>query len=480
MEPGLAATLANLDTGRPEENVTAIKSAVVNYLREADSAIAIESTDYFNHSFSPDLVISWGGGSRRVFIRTDSREASLLEDLDWVVADSPLILPLTEVIASSSDQEDVGAEGGLDRESTRRGAMISSPRALEELHGDSAMRVTRLFAQAVVRGGRGLLDDARARRVSATVAEGYRGAEQADPESTAAAVASVEELVTLGEAKNVTRLLKAVWIGSGGSELAFPGATGVSGDLTSESLQFLLDLGDVGDDDFWARVAQRVDLQTLESLSIAPESDRFQSLVGQSLKRLRGRALIVTDDGNPFLEDDEIRWFARREFLGLQAKDFRAAFTTLGVDALQDVGTQRESTGLSILPLLDRLSAHGLGFSEMRFLSPSGSALAFRPAEPAMASDDAFLAELTEPLESNATVVFLVLPLGSGREILCDLRRGRAYGRTAAKFYVTEMIKAALPILRPLTIGQRNALSIEISNGETQASAGDEQSGEDN
>jgi hypothetical protein len=223
MQQGLAATLANLDAGTPERNVSAIKDAVVRYLREADSAIEIDRTDYFNHSFSPDLVLSWSDssrGSRRVFIRTDSREASLREDLDWVVADAPLNLPLTDVtggsISAAHPEESV-----LDQESSRRGAMISTPRALEELHGDSSDRVCRLFSQAVVRGGKGLLNENRARHASTVVAQGYVGAQRTDAPATAAAVSSIEELVTLNQAKNVTRLLQAVWIGSGAPRRRF-------------------------------------------------------------------------------------------------------------------------------------------------------------------------------------------------------------------------------------------------------------------
>jgi hypothetical protein len=130
-----------------------------------------------------------------------------------------------------------------------------------------------------------------------------------------------------------------------------------------------------------------------------------------------------------------------------------------------DVGTARDGEGMSIRVLLDRLNERRLGFFEMRFISSSGSELRFRPARSGDASDDALLAELTDPLENNATVVFVAVPLAGGREILCDLRRGRAFRRTAAKFYVTEMLGAALPLLQPVTEEQAHTLGIESPSG---------------
>src|SRR4051812_28082092 len=105
MEPSLATTLADLSGSDPEANVAAIKTAVANYLSEADPGSRIRTTEYFNHTFSPDLILSWGddsAGTRRVFIRTDARESSLREDLDWVPADAPLFLPLRDVIQSAT------------------------------------------------------------------------------------------------------------------------------------------------------------------------------------------------------------------------------------------------------------------------------------------------------------------------------------------------------------------------------------------
>ncbi|RBY83190.1 hypothetical protein DQ240_17470 [Blastococcus sp. TF02A-26] len=234
----------------------------------------------------------------------------------------------------------------------------------------------------------------------------------------------------------------------------------MGGPLTVDSLQFLLDLGEVGDDGFWSRVAARLDLSELVRLSVPPESQRFQSLVQQALPRLRGRGFAVTDDGNPFLGTDELRWYAREGYLGLQAHDFRVGFVA-DTGQLNAIGQARNSGGLGIRVLLDRLNDRDLTFSEMRFIASSGAALAFRPAEPARASGDTLLLELTEPLENNATAVSVAIPMSSGREIICDLKESRAQGRTGAKFRLPEMLESALPLVQPLSEEQLHYLRVD-------------------
>lgn len=476
MENGLQSTLANLATEDPARNVEAIKTAVANYLREADESLAIEATQYFNHSFAPDLVLNWTGqtsGSRQVFIRTDSREDSLLDDLGWLASDAPLLLPLAELVPPQVGAEDVPLEALLDQAALRRDAMVATPSSLEELRSpDHASVVSRLFTQAVVRGGRGLLDENRARSASRTVELGYEGAQSSNVDSTQAAVQSIESLVRLGEAAAITRLLQAVWIGGGGSEFTFPGATGVSGPLTVDSLQFLLDLGEVGDDDFWGRVASRLQLSDIVRLTVAPESQRFQTLMQQALPRLRGRGFAATDDGNPFLQPYELRWYARQGHLGLQASDFRVGFVA-ELGSLTSVGPARDVDGLGIRVLLDRLDQRDLSFAEMKFLASSGAELSFRPAVPSGPSDDSLLVELTDPLENNAIAVSVAVTMSSGREIFCDLQTSRAQGRTGAKFHLTEMIHSALPLVQPISEERLHWLGLGLDSPAVNESDGD-------
>lgn len=463
MEQSLAATLSDLSGSDPDANVASIKNAVTNYLHEADPGSIIRQTDYFNHTFTPDLVLTWedeSKGSRSIYIRTDSREASLREDLEWAPASEPLFLPLAEVVHASSPADRTDARTDLDTASAQSGAMIASPRSLEALRSaDPSSRVARLFSRAVVRGGRGLLDVSRAEVASSTVLRGYQGAQVADSSPTEAAIEGVETLVRLNEATAVTRFLQAVWIGGGGAESAFPGATGVSGGVTTDSLQLLLDMGDVGDDEFWTRVSRSVDLDRLTRLTVAPDSSRFQELVRQAMKRLRGKGFAVLRDRNELLTDGELRWYARDGVLGLQSRHFRAAFSPSVSSSLDDAGQPLDGDGLSIRTLLDRLEDQRLEITRLSFDTGTGTALTITLAEPGTLADDELLSSLTEPLESNATAVSVDISLSGGRSVHCNLKNGRARGNTGAKYFLPEMLESVLPVLQHLTSAEKRSLS---------------------
>lgn len=468
IEPGLAAALSHLDDGNPGANITAIKQVVANYLTEADPASSVRTTDYFNHTFSPDLILRWGsdeGSTRRVFIRTDARVDSLREDINWMEAEAPLVIPLSNITGAVGTADDQDPDD-LESTSRRRGAMVTSPAALENLHqAVAASPLQSAFSQAVVRGGRGVVSADRAARVGSLVAEGYAGAQIGAATSTAAAIAAIEDVVVVPQAVGVTRILQAVWIGGGAEPTKFPGATGLSLDqLASSSLQFLLDLAEVGDDVFWERVSAGLELADLESLNVAPESERFQQLVWASFARLRGRNMAIAQEPNPFLGAAELKWFARDGFLGLQAQNFRAGFTSGQADQLSDLAETVGSGEIGIRQLLERLDSNGLGFSELRLVADSGSILTFSPASSESASSDSLLAELTGPLEQNATVARVNIPMRDSRDVICNLSTMRTYGRTASKYYLTELLATAFPVMYPLSEEQKGFVDRSVAS----------------
>src|SRR6266508_1429332 len=48
-----------LSIERTADSTAAVKRAVARSLRAVDAGVTIETTEYFNHSFAPDLVLKW-------------------------------------------------------------------------------------------------------------------------------------------------------------------------------------------------------------------------------------------------------------------------------------------------------------------------------------------------------------------------------------------------------------------------------------
>jgi hypothetical protein len=56
-----AEVVRSLDGDDPRGNITALKGAVREQLQATDNRVRVDLTDHFNHSFVPDLVLSWPG-----------------------------------------------------------------------------------------------------------------------------------------------------------------------------------------------------------------------------------------------------------------------------------------------------------------------------------------------------------------------------------------------------------------------------------
>ena len=64
------------------DTISSIKAAVIDGLRMADSTVNVHSTDYFNHTFTPDLVMNWqrlGQEERYVYLRFNDNLRYLAE-----------------------------------------------------------------------------------------------------------------------------------------------------------------------------------------------------------------------------------------------------------------------------------------------------------------------------------------------------------------------------------------------------------------
>ena len=115
---GIRAVLDHaLGEPRGEDLISGVKSAVIAELETLDPSIDIKSTDYFNHSFIPDLTLSWkeAGKSitRDVFLRYSLRSAAIGGDVEALADMGPILLALQEdedrrvVEAAGREVEDV-------------------------------------------------------------------------------------------------------------------------------------------------------------------------------------------------------------------------------------------------------------------------------------------------------------------------------------------------------------------------------------
>ena len=57
MSDEVAIAISGMLDGDPERNITSIKNAVIAQFRESDQGVIPETTEYFNHTYAPDIVL---------------------------------------------------------------------------------------------------------------------------------------------------------------------------------------------------------------------------------------------------------------------------------------------------------------------------------------------------------------------------------------------------------------------------------------
>lgn len=147
---------------READIIAGVKAAVIDELKSLDPLAQVDSTDYFNHSFVPDLVVKWHERGkvteRNVYLRFSLRAASLGGDVSALAETGPILLALKEN-EDSSAREDVQQEvSGTAR------VLVTDISALDEATvvepSSTASPLLSLARSNLLRGARGLLETA--------------------------------------------------------------------------------------------------------------------------------------------------------------------------------------------------------------------------------------------------------------------------------------------------------------------------------
>ncbi|MET9313640.1 hypothetical protein ABZX12_17605 [Kribbella sp. NPDC003505] len=166
----VSAEIANaLSQPVPDDLVRAVKSVVRRELEELSPDASVTPTEYYNHSYIPDMVVEWGGGSgprrkREIFIRQSLRSYSIQRDLDVLSDREPVVLGL-----ANARDEDERVDATVVREAmpehartlvtevNTMAAMTAEPAPVDSSSPDIAAPLMRLIRTNVIEGGRGFL-----------------------------------------------------------------------------------------------------------------------------------------------------------------------------------------------------------------------------------------------------------------------------------------------------------------------------------
>lgn len=425
-------------------SVSAIKTAVGESLRAADSAVQIHSTEYFNNTYSPDFVLSWPGQKeiRKLFLRADSNPAYLKEDVEIVGDDESILMPLAHSLAS----EESDAE--LQELSARHSVLVANSDSVDALAKESKQSpYGGLISRAILQGGKGLVRRERAESIAEAVAEGFESASKSSPAHIEDAVKAAHGVLDTPRSNTIDSFLQALWIASGARADTFPVAVAANPSVDSSSLAFLLEMPDLDDDGFWSRIGASIDIERVLRSGILGSTPNLQRLMRVNASSLRARVCRVAESRH-LANTRKYDWFVGEGGLGLSLGDVSAIFTN---QRISDI----EAEGVNSIQSIDSVGERA-SFAGVRLVAVSISAkdrrIEYIADQQVDISHDRQLSNVASALGRSAGVQSATATVGAAnRRLICNFADSTSHGNSNAKYYLSEMALTALPLFVDLS-----------------------------
>ncbi|QHY96651.1 hypothetical protein SSPS47_16205 [Streptomyces sp. S4.7] len=282
-----------------------VKHVVAKELQSLDPKTEIKATDYFNHTFIPDFVLTWGSGNQRptrdIYLRFSVDAPLIRRDLKSLHEESPAFIAISDgARPSGSDPESLAYQYD--------DCLLSSTAALEAIaREDSQTPVTQMLKASLLQGGKGYLIGNSAAEVQRAVSHADAALLRLDGPEVSASVRSMNDYLSPAFSSRIERVMQVMWVSQGGDAERFPGthetaAALSSGELT-QILPFLLSLEDVANNDFWRNLGENLSIGHLQELEHWRGSMNLNLLVNANLDRITARGAAV-DQIQPDLFDD--------------------------------------------------------------------------------------------------------------------------------------------------------------------------------
>lgn len=167
--PAVAAIRQARAQTTTEDVIDGVKAAVITEIKRLDPTLIIKKTDYFNHSYIPDLIALWREEGkekeRRIFIRGSLTSVVAAEDVVSLADQEPLLIGLGEERKKTLTELRKQIPGSSRALATEVGATSRIPTLTRDEERDT--QLSGLVRANIVRGGRGLLSEKAADRIVA-------------------------------------------------------------------------------------------------------------------------------------------------------------------------------------------------------------------------------------------------------------------------------------------------------------------------
>lgn len=393
---------------------TDVKLRVCEELARVDPAAEIRRTDYFNHSFVPDVVVKWASEPpREVFLRFMGAD-SVQEDLDRIGSSGPVLVDLSAATAPGAREERLLATSVAIE--SQPSVLITDTEATEHIRpSDSTNLVEHLVVSNVLRAGRGQLTESTAIQAVTESRAGFVGATDLDANAVQAAVEVARSLLSPEVERRVEKSMQLLWWAGGGSPEDFP--VTVPDDMVlnpSDTREFLrmmfTDTQLIDDPAFWSRLADRLSFDMLVEAGEVRSSENLNHLMKALASRIELSHAVIDRHERPFPPDDELRWALSDSFLRLVGPDWSCRFTPHG-----NRFSQRRDEGTAIVLDAAKERSEGLFVEEAEISEAARRVHLTRTGVDPAAHRGTSLAALTQGFADDARVRSIVVQVGPNR-----------------------------------------------------------------
>lgn len=415
LETAFADALDDLDADRLTRRV---KTLVSDELAALGTRVDIRHTDYFNHTFVPDMVVAWDDAGDRhqrdVFLRFEMASASVAADVERLAdrRDSAFI----GIRTRRGDGDALAAVTSAAANTPM--ALVTEASALGALRPRSHRPFSGVISDAFIRAGKGVVDRFRASELEDQAGRAYEAATSHAEEPLGKALQVLRRSLQQDAAVRVEHFLQFMWVGYGGDLEEFPGdpslGTIVFGTELSRLLDQVLSGPEIEEPAFWRLLSDHLALERLEELGDVASSENLQRLLGSAADRVKAHVMATARTGGELPLEMPFRWAIKDGLVQLADHEFTLRFAK---DRRRFRGVPADQAAPRLTSVRGRLT--GMTLSEMD-ISTSDLDMDVRAKGAPRAADDPMFAEL--PDDSRVRRVRFPTP-SSGQYLQADFER---------------------------------------------------------
>lgn len=396
--------------------VTDVKQLLCDELSRVDPNAQVNRTEYFNHSYVPDIVVAWPNGAREVFLRFVS-SAGVAEDTQRIGRSGPVVIDLSAATTNAGQPEVAAEVVAVDAVTEEFPQVLrTDTEATEHIRPANAQNmVERLVVSNLLRSGRGQLTETAAHAAVEVSRAGFDAAIAAEPDPVSAVVHLTRGLLNVELERRVEKSLQLLWWAGGGAPNDFPVTLiddmELNADDTREFLRMVFtDDQPIDDEGFWGRLADRIDYDMLVASGEVAGSSNLNRLMRALAGRLELSHAVVDLHDPPLPPYDELRWSLTDSFLRLSGATWACKFTPHG-----NRFSQRRDEGPAVPLTTVTTRSEGLFVDEAELEEADRRVHLSRKAVDPAAHQAATLPVLAAGFAEDARVRSLVVQVGQHR-----------------------------------------------------------------